>query len=103
MTCPFTLFSQNSLLPLFVICFLYCCCRWWWRSFLSGGMVGVFIYAYCFFYYFNHSGMSGFLQTSFYFGYMFHVAMAAFLMMGSVGFYSAWFFVRYIYSSIKTD
>ena len=67
--------------------------RWWWRSFLSGGMVGVFIYAYCFFYYFNHSGMTGFLQTSFYFGYMANVAFAFFLMMGSVGFYSAWFFV----------
>lgn len=77
--------------------------RWWWRSFLSGGMVGVFIYAYCFFYYFNHSGMTGFLQTSFYFGYMANVAFAFFLMMGTVGFYSAWFFVRYIYSSIKTD
>ena len=77
--------------------------RWWWRSFLSGGMVGVFIYAYCFFYYFNHSGMTGFLQTSFYFGYMANVAFAFFLMMGTVGFYSAWYFVRYIYSSIKTD
>jgi hypothetical protein len=77
--------------------------RWWWRSFLSGGMVGAFIYAYCFFYYFNHSGMTGFLQTSFYFGYMANVAFAFFLMMGAVGFYSAWAFVRYIYSSIKTD
>ena len=41
--------------------------KWWWRAFLSGGSVGAFIYAYCFFYYFNHSGMTGFLQTSFYF------------------------------------
>ena len=32
-----------------------------------------------------------------------NVAFAFFLMMGSVGFYSSWFFVRYIYSSIKTD
>ena len=47
--------------------------------------------------------MTGFLQTSFYFGYMANVAFAFFLMMGAVGFYSAWFFVRYIYSSIKTD
>lgn len=77
--------------------------RWWWRSFLSGGMVGVFIYAYCFFYYFNHSGMSGLLQTAFYFLYMANVAFAFFLMMGSIGFYSAFAFVRYIYSSIKTD
>ena len=77
--------------------------RWWWRSFLSGGMVGAFIYAYCFFYYFNHSGMTGFLQTAFYFGYMANVALGFFLVMGAVGFYSAWVFVRYIYGSIKTD
>ena len=77
--------------------------RWWWRSFLSGGSVGLFIYAYCFFYYFNHSGMTGFLQTAYYFGYMANVALGFFLVMGSVGFYSSWVFVRYIYGSIKTD
>jgi len=77
--------------------------RWWWRSFLSGGCVGLFIYAYCFFYYFNHSGMNGFLQTAFYFLYMADVAFAFFLMMGSIGFYSSFEFVRYIYSQIKTD
>ena len=76
---------------------------WWWRSFLSGGMVGVFIYCYCFFYYFNHSGMTGFLQTSFYFGYMANVSFAFFLMMGAVGFNASFSFVRFIYSSIKTD
>ena len=27
--------------------------RWWWRSFLSGGSTGLFVYAYCFFYYFE--------------------------------------------------
>merc|ERR1711898_35557 len=26
--------------------------RWWWRSFLSGGSSGLFVYIYCFFYYF---------------------------------------------------
>jgi len=77
--------------------------RWWWRSFLSGGSVGLFIYAYCFFYYFNHSGMTGFLQTAYYFGYMANVALGFFLVMGAVGFYSSWVFVRYIYGSIKTD
>jgi hypothetical protein len=76
---------------------------WWWRSFLSGGAVGVFIFAYCFFYYFNHSGMSGVLQTAFYFLYMADVAFAFFLMMGAVGFYSSWVCVTYIYSSVKTD
>merc|ERR1711898_84583 len=26
--------------------------RWWWRSLLSGGSSGLFVYIYCFFYYF---------------------------------------------------
>lgn len=42
--------------------------RWWWRSLASGGMVGVFIFMYCFYFYYNHTDMTGFLQTSFYFG-----------------------------------
>jgi hypothetical protein len=36
-------------------------------------------------------------QTAFYFLYMANVAFAFFLMMGSIGFYSAFAFVRYIY------
>lgn len=77
--------------------------RWWWRSFISGGAVGVFVYAYCFFYYFTHSEMSGFLQTSFFFGYMAIVSIAFFLMLGFVGFFSALGFVRYIYGRIKIE
>ena len=44
--------------------------RWWWRSLFSGGSTGVFVYIYCFFYYFHRSEMYGFLQASFFFGYM---------------------------------
>ena len=34
--------------------------RWWWRSLFSGGSTGFFVFAYCFFYYFQRSGMFGF-------------------------------------------
>lgn len=37
--------------------------KWWWRSFFSGGSVGFFIYAYCFWFYTQHSSMNGFLQV----------------------------------------
>lgn len=43
------------------------------------------------------------VQTSFFFGYMGIVAYSFFLMLGFIGFYSALIFVRYIYSSIKTE
>ncbi|KAH6796965.1 Endomembrane protein 70 protein family [Perilla frutescens var. hirtella] len=76
---------------------------WWWRSFLYGGSSGLYIYGYCLYYYYAHSGMSGFMQTSFFFGYMAFVSYAIFVMLGAVGFYAALFFVRRIYGSIKND
>ncbi|OAY68593.1 Transmembrane 9 superfamily member 3 [Ananas comosus] len=77
--------------------------KWWWRSFLSGGSTGLFIYGYCFYYYYARSYMSGFMQTSFFFGYMACVSYGFFLMLGTVAFHSALCFVRYIYRSIKCE
>lgn len=77
--------------------------RWWWSSYLNGGMTGFFIYIYSFYYYFHRSGMSGILQTSFYFGYMAVVSFAFFLILGSAGFQFSLVFVKYIYSRVKCD
>jgi hypothetical protein len=77
--------------------------RWWWASYVNGGMTGVFIYAYSFYYYYHRSGMSGILQTSFYFGYMAVVSLAFFLMLGAASFQFSLFFVKYIYSRVKCD
>ncbi|XP_057500832.1 transmembrane 9 superfamily member 3-like isoform X1 [Actinidia eriantha] len=77
--------------------------EWWWRSFLCGGSTGLFIYAYCLYYYYARSDMSGFMQTSFFFGYMACICYGFFLMLGTIGFRAALFFVRHIYSSIKCE
>ena len=61
------------------------------------------MYAYCFFYYFERSEMFGFMQTSFFFGYMLIAAYAAFIMLGTVGFVSSLMFVLRIYRAIKCD
>nr|CAD1825100.1 unnamed protein product [Ananas comosus var. bracteatus] len=74
-----------------------------WVSFLSGGSTGLFIYGYCFYYYYARSYMSGFMQTSFFFGYMACVSYGFFLILGTVAFHSALCFVRYIYRSIKCE
>ena len=47
--------------------------------------------------------MNGFMQTSFFFGYMGMVCFGAWLMLGTIGFYSSLTFVKYIYRSIKCD
>lgn len=77
--------------------------QWWWASYINGGMTGFFIYVYSFYYYFHRSGMKGFLQGSFYFGYMAISSFAFFLMLGSAAFQFSLVFVRYIYSRIKSD
>ncbi|XP_078442239.1 transmembrane 9 superfamily member 2-like [Wolffia australiana] len=77
--------------------------NWWWRSVLCGGSTGVFILFYCFYYYHARSDMSGFMQTSFFFGYMTCVSYGFFLMLGTVGFRSSLFFVQHIYRSIKCE
>uniref|UniRef100_A0A0D9XHA9 Transmembrane 9 superfamily member n=1 Tax=Leersia perrieri TaxID=77586 RepID=A0A0D9XHA9_9ORYZ len=77
--------------------------EWWWRSFLCGGSTGFFVFAYCLYYYHKRSDMSGFMQTSFFFGYMACICYAFFLMLGMVGFRASLLFVRHIYKSIKCE
>jgi len=77
--------------------------RWWWRSVLCGGSTGLFIFAYCFYFFNVKSDMTGLLQTSFFFGYMMLVSYAFFLMLGAVGFFSALLFVKRIYGAIKCE
>ncbi|GMH35994.1 hypothetical protein BSKO_03862 [Bryopsis sp. KO-2023] len=77
--------------------------RWWWRSFLCGGSTGIYIYGYCFYYFIWRSDMSGFMQTSFYFGYMLMVSFGFFLMLGTVGWRASLSFVRHMYKSIKSE
>ena len=77
--------------------------RWWWATYVNGGMTGLFIYAYSFYFYYYRSGMTGILQGSFYFGYMAVISLAFFLMLGAAGFQFSLIFVKYIYSRIKSD
>jgi hypothetical protein len=76
--------------------------RWWWRSFGSGGAVALFFYTYCI-YFFLQTGMSGFMQCSFFFLYSALVAYALALLLGSASFYATYYFVIYIYSRIKAE
>jgi hypothetical protein len=69
--------------------------RWWWNAFCNGGATGLFVYAYSFYYFFQRSNMNGVLQLSFYFGYMGIMSFAFFVMLGFVGFYSSFTFVRW--------
>jgi len=77
--------------------------RWWWISFINGGATGFCIFLYSFYFYFHWSEMEGWLQGSFYFGYMTVISLAFVLMLGSAAFTSSLWFVRHIYSRVKCD
>jgi hypothetical protein len=77
--------------------------QWWWRSFFNGGATSVFVYLYSIYYYLFRSHMTGFLQTTVYFVYMLVASYAFFLVLGTTGFVSSFFFVNAIYQNIKTD
>ena len=77
--------------------------KWWWRVLFNGGSTGLFIFGYSFFYFFHRSNMDGLLQVSFYFGYTGIVSYAFFMMLGFIGFMSAFSFITYIYGAVKTD
>ncbi|XP_059301080.1 transmembrane 9 superfamily member 3-like [Lycium ferocissimum] len=77
--------------------------QWWWSSFLCGGSTGLYLFGYSFYYYFSRSDMNGFMQTSFFFGYMACVSYGVFLMLGTVSFHASLLFVRLLYGSIKCE
>jgi hypothetical protein len=77
--------------------------EWWWRSVFCGGSTGLFIYGYCFYYYHMRSDMTGFMQTSYFFGYMAIVCYGFFLMLGNVGYQASLLFVRQIFRTIKSE
>lgn len=77
--------------------------RWWWATFFNGGSTGVLIYLHSFIYYFYRSEMNGWLQASFFFGYMAVVSYAFFLILGTAAFFTGLAFVRFIYSRVKCD
>jgi transmembrane 9 superfamily protein 2/4 len=77
--------------------------RWWWKSYLVSGSVAIYIFAYSVYYYFNTLQMTRFSSFVLYFSYMFLGSAIAFLVTGSIGFVSTYFFLRKIYSMIKID
>ncbi|KAF6017703.1 TM9SF1 [Bugula neritina] len=77
--------------------------RWWWRSIFTAGSASLFVLGYSMFFFYNRSSMSGALQTVQFFGYTILTCYIFFLSLGTVGFFSALKFVRYIYANIKMD
>jgi len=77
--------------------------HWWWRSFLVSGGSAFYIFIYSIFYFFQKLEIVSFVPIVLYFGYSFLLMITFWILTGTIGFASAFIFVRKIYSQIKID
>jgi transmembrane 9 superfamily protein 2/4 len=77
--------------------------HWWWQSFFLGGSSSIWIFAYSVYYYMNVLHISGFVSSMLFFAYSFLACLVYGLLTGTIGFLTAYAFVRRIYGAIKVD
>lgn len=89
-----------------VMCYFQLCnedYHWWWRSYLTPGSSALYLFLYSILYFFTKLEIVKFISGLLFFGYMFLVSLAFFLLTGTIGFCATFLFVRKIYGSIKVD
>lgn len=90
-----------------VLTYLHLCVedwRWWWKAFFSSGSVAVYVFLYSINYLiFDLKSLSGTVSAMLYLGYCFIMALAIMLSTGTIGFLMSFYFVNYLFSSIKID
>ncbi|KAJ1440490.1 hypothetical protein B484DRAFT_149063, partial [Ochromonadaceae sp. CCMP2298] len=77
--------------------------KWQWVAMGSAGSTSLYVFMYSVFYFYYKTQMTGLLQVSYYFGYMFLFCTAMFCMCGSLGVAGANIFVHKIYRNVKID
>lgn len=89
-----------------VLCYFQLCCEdytWWWRSFLTSGAAGLYLYVYSFMYFFTKLEITNVTSSILYFGYMWLISFAFFLLTGSIGFQACFWFNCQIFGAVKID
>ncbi|KAG5995102.1 hypothetical protein E4U43_003109, partial [Claviceps pusilla] len=71
--------------------------HWWWQSFLVGGASSLWVFAYSVWYYLFKLHITGFVSSMLFFSYSFMACCVYGLLTGTIGFLSAYAFVRRIY------
>ena len=77
--------------------------QWQWTAYGSGASTALYVFVYGVYYFLFKTQMNGFLQTSFYFGYMFLISLTLGILCGTLGHAAASRFVRAIFQNVKVD
>jgi len=89
-----------------VLCYFQLCnedYHWWWRSYLTPGSSALYLFLYSILYFFTKLQIVKFTSGLLFFGYMFLVCCAFFVLTGTIGYFACFAFVTKIYASIKID
>ncbi|KAJ8310871.1 LOW QUALITY PROTEIN: hypothetical protein KUTeg_012736 [Tegillarca granosa] len=89
-----------------LLCYFHLCAEdyhWWWRSFLTSGFTAVYLFIYSIHYFVSKLEIHGSASTFLYFGYTLIMVCLFFVLTGTIGFFSCFWFVTKIYSVVKVD
>ncbi len=90
-----------------VLTYMHLCVEdhhWWWKSFFASGSVALYVFLYSINYLvFDLHGLSSAVSAILYMGYSVLMAIAILFATGTVGFLTSFYFVHYLFSSVKID
>jgi fluoride ion exporter CrcB/FEX/transcription elongation factor Elf1 len=89
-----------------LLCYFQLCnedYHWWWRSFLHSGACAGYTALYAVWYHLTELEFHGFVPMILYYGYMTIICFSFFIVTGTIGYYSCFWFNSKIYGSIKVD
>lgn len=74
--------------------------NWWWQSIFIGGGSAFWVFVYCIWFYFTKLNIQGFISGMLFFSYSLLACSVYGLLTGTVGFLTAYAFVRRIYGYV---
>ena len=78
--------------------------QWWWKAFFASGSVSLYVFLYSINYLvFDLQSLSGPVSAILYLGYSLIMAIAIMLSTGTIGLLVSFYFVHYLFSSVKID
>ncbi|PIN15964.1 Endosomal membrane protein, EMP70 [Handroanthus impetiginosus] len=90
-----------------VLTYMHLCVEdwmWWWKAFYASGSVALYVFLYSINYLvFDLQSLSGSVSATLYLGYSLLMAVAIMLSAGTIGVLSSFYFVHYLFSSVKID
>ncbi|CAM6092358.1 unnamed protein product [Calypogeia fissa] len=89
-----------------VLTYMHLCVEdwaWWWKSFFASGSVAFYVFLYAMNYLIFDLRVKGTVSAVLYIGYSTLMALAIMLATGTIGFLVSFYFVHYLFSSVKLD